>query len=125
MSKSENQTQFAQAEPIFEDAVSREDEAVLLAKKKKSRRRKIMFLGLFLVGVILMILLELQPGPAPTVVIVAAPTPTPTVPPVDQSLLGRIQSARASMESIDLYQSDLSYPSIDPEIMLDQPPKEN
>lgn len=124
MSKRENQTQFAQVEPIFEEVVSREDEAVLLAKKKKSRQRKIMFLGLFTIGVVLMILLEMQPGPAPTIVNVPAPSATPTPLPVDQSLLGRIQRARASMESIDLYQADLSFPPIDNQIMLDALPKE-
>lgn len=124
MSKKDNQTQFAQVEPIFEEVVSREDEEVLRAKKKKARQNKMIFFGLIFVGVLLMILLELQPGPSPTIMNVPAPSPTPTAVPVDQSLLGRIQRGRASMESIDLYQADLSYPPIDAEIMLDVPPKE-
>ncbi len=125
MLKKDSQTQFAQIEPIFEEVVSREDVAILLAKKKKSRQRKILFLGLFIIGVVLMILLEMQPGPAPTIVNVPAPSATPTPLPVDQSLLGRIQRARANVESIDLYQADLSYPPIDNEIMLDAPSTQN
>ena len=125
MLKKDSQTQFAQIEPIFEEVVSREDVAILLAKKKKSRQRKILFLGLFIIGVVLMILLEMQPGPAPTIVNVPAPSATPTTLPVDQSLLGRIQRARANVESIDLYQADLSYPPIDNEIMLDAPSTQN
>ena len=125
MAKKDNQTQFAQAEPILEEIVSRDDEVVLKAKKKASRRKKIIFLGLIFFGLILMILFEMRPGPAPTIMNVPAASPTPTPLPIDESLIGRIQRARASMESIDLYQSDLSFPPIDAAILLDEPPRSN
>lgn len=122
--KSDNQTQFAQVEPILAEVVNRDDEAVILSKKKKTRQRRLIFGGLLMLGVLILLILELTPGPAPTLMDGVAPTPTVTPIPIDQSLLGRIQRGRANMEAIDLYQADLSYPPIDVAIMLDEPPKE-
>lgn len=117
----ENQTQFAQAEPILEEVVNHDDEAVILAQLARKKKRRLLVGSIGGLLLLIYLLIRLLPSPTPPEVSGPEPTPSVTPMPVDTTLFGRIQRARENVEAIDFYQADLSFPQIEREIFLDPP----